>query len=68
MQGIAFLKKNGDIRALIGRCRFHDVIRGREDNGSDGNKLNWFKQGHMILFIVPTINIVAIWLATEGIY
>jgi len=32
------------------------VIRGREDNGSDGNKLNWFKQGHIILFIVPTID------------
>jgi len=43
MQGIAFLKKQGDIRVLRGRCGFHDVMRGREDGGSDGNKLNWYK-------------------------
>jgi len=56
MQGIAFLKKGDDGKALSRRCWFHRVIEGGKNDCNDGNMLNLYQHGHMTLFIVPTMH------------
>jgi hypothetical protein len=66
-QGIAFLKKVDDRRALSRGCWFHEMMEGGKNDCNDGNMLNLSQHGHMTLFIIPTIHHMMLKLAAVKI-